>query len=278
MDVRVVFFSQTGNTRKVTEAITNTFGAGGHSVNAISLKDADPDIVNTANLIGLGTPCFSSQAPQPVMNFINTLPPMQDKKAFIFATCGGAPGRVLLDMKNGLRQKGANVISGAIFRGEVHHPAPTLIGRFPGRPNAEDLDQARDFAKALCTQISDHNAATSHHRFATSRNHWGFYELLGTALFDTYLRFFMPKPKLVQQNCDQCELCAQECPNQNISLKPYPVLGGNCIRCYRCHNTCPSKAFNANWHLSNPILWLLYNPTFIRWFGDLAPDERIYQG
>jgi flavodoxin len=277
MNVAVVFFSQTGNTRKIAKAISDGFHSQGHMVKMNSLVDAHPNDIRSADLFGIGTPCFSSQAPQPIMNYIKSLPPMIDQNAFIFVTCGGAPGRVLLDMKNGLRNKGINVICSSIFRGKVHHPAPILTGRFPDRPNDQDLKKAHNFARTICSLMSSYEFNTplpDEYKIPSKR--WGFYEFLGSAVFEGYLRFFLPKPKLQSKHCNLCEQCAQECPIQNISLQPYPVLGKDCIRCYHCHNICSSRAFTVNWIFSNPLLWLLYNQTFVRWFGNLEPGEKIY--
>jgi flavodoxin/NAD-dependent dihydropyrimidine dehydrogenase PreA subunit len=277
MDAVVVFFSQTGNTRKVVEVIADTFQVEGHSAKTIPLKDAAPGDLLNIDLLGFGTPCFSSKTPQPVMDFINAIPSMINQKVFVFATCSGAPGRVLLDMGNSLREKEANVIGEALFRGEVHHPAPSVSGRFTGRPNAEDLIQAESFARAVSAQITSDGSVTAPEKYTPLIKHrWDFYEILGSVISDSTLRFFTPEPKLVMGNCDQCGWCMQECPIQNIKMEPYPVLGRDCIRCYRCYNGCPSRAFTTNWRLSNPIIWLLYNQTFIRWFGDLKPGEKFY--
>jgi flavodoxin/NAD-dependent dihydropyrimidine dehydrogenase PreA subunit len=277
MDVTEVFFSQTGNTRRVAEAMAEAFRSYGHSVKTISLTDAVPGDVYAADLLGFGTPCFSSKAPQPVMRFISTLPSMENQKAFVFATCGGAPGRVLYDIGNALRTKGANVLAGHLSRGEVHHPAPSINARFPGRPNAEDFDHVQRFVRAVCVHISTDHPVSLPRIYASSLTRSdGFYEFLGSAISDPTLRFFMPEPKVDVGVCDLCGWCNQGCPTQNIYLRPYPVLGTDCIRCYRCYNKCPRYAFTINWRFADLILRLLYNQTFVRWFGVLEPGEKIY--
>jgi flavodoxin/NAD-dependent dihydropyrimidine dehydrogenase PreA subunit len=277
MDVTEIFFSQTGNTRRVAKDIAEAFRADGHSVKTISLSDADPADVCDVDLLGFGSPCFSSKAPQPVMRFIRTLPPMVNQKAFVFATCGGAPGRVLYDIGNALRTKGANVLAGHLSRGEVHHPAPSINGRFPGRPNAEDFDQVRRFARAVSGHISTDHPVTLPGIYASSlKRRDGFYEFLGSVISDSTLRFFMPEPKVDVDKCDLCGWCNQGCPTQNIYLQPYPVLGTDCIRCYRCFNECPRNAFTTNWRFGDLILRLLYNQAFVRRFGVLEPGEKIY--
>lgn len=145
MNVTIIYFSQTGNTRRVAEAMAGAFREVGHFTRTISLKKATPHDATTCDLLGIGTPCFSSQAPTPIKAFLRTLPPLNQKRAFVFATSGGAPGRVLFDLTHLLLRKGADVVGGFLSRGELYHPAPCLIGRFPKRPNEEDFARARQF-------------------------------------------------------------------------------------------------------------------------------------
>lgn len=276
MEVTIIYFSQTGNTYKVAEALSDTFREDQHHVQMIPLCDASVEDFADTDLLGVGTPCFSSRAPLPVMRLLNSLPLMEKRQAFVFATCGGAPGRVLFDMEKALRKKGFNVLAGHLSRGEVKHPAPTLNGRFPGCPNSEDLAYARYFAKAVGAFTSAKSPTSLSRSFICStRLGWGFYDFLGSAISDPFLRLFMPEPKLDECKCDQCGVCILECPTQNISLETFPALGDECIRCYHCYNRCPSDAYTTNWLFGNFILWLLYNQHFVRWFGRLKTGEQM---
>ncbi len=278
MNVTLIYFSQTGNTRIVTETMAETFRESGHVARIVSLKKAVRSDATSCDLLGVGTPCFSSQAPTPVKAYLRALPSLEKKRAFVFATCGGAPGRVLSDLTQLLQGKGAEVIGGLLTRGEVHHPAPCLVGRFPNRPNADDLISARNFA----SRVSEHMAAgrtglMAESHPATMRPHDIFYDAVALVSTDKFVRSTTPEPKLDQSRCDQCQWCAYECPMHNIALQPYPVLGKNCIRCFRCATGCPQKAFSLNWRYSNIGVWMFYNTTFERWFGGVKPGEVIYR-
>ena len=113
-------------------------------------------------------------------------------------------------------------------------------------------------------------------RPAALKRRWGFYNVIGMTFPDPVVRLGMPKPKLYQSACDQCWLCAKECPMDNISMQPYPVLGGQCIRCYRCITCCNQKAFSANFLMAKLSLGFIYSVTFSHWFGDLEPGESAY--
>jgi len=277
MYVTMIYFSQTGNTRKVAEAMAGAFQEAEHSARTVSLKKATPEDATKGDLLGVGTPCFVNHAPTPVKEFLRTLPPLNDRRAFVFATSGGAPGRVLYDLTCLLRSKGADVVGGFMARGECYHPAPSIIGRFPGRPNAEDLARARCFARAVAEHVSAGcSGLLPESRPDALKPGWGFYDLVALTISDASMRFLMPEPKPDSARCDQCQWCVYECPMDNITLQPYPVLGNQCIRCYRCLTGCPQKAFDADLWFSNLVVLSLYNVTFERWFGDLEPGEQVY--
>ncbi|MBD3345684.1 MAG: hypothetical protein GF401_11540 [Chitinivibrionales bacterium] len=277
MKISIIYFSQTGNTKKVAATIADAFSNQKHNVKLIALKSASHEDIVSSDLFGIGCPCFSSQAPTPSKKFINGLPFLSQKKAFVFATSGAAPGRVLYDLSYLIRKRGAIIIGGFLSRGTLYHPAPCLLGRIPNRPNDEDLSRAKRFANAINRHILNNKSgliSESHHTTLKRKN--GFYDLVALICRDSFLRFALPKPKHNIQKCNKCGLCAKECPMDNITLNPFPVVSTECIRCYRCLAVCPQKAFNANWWQGNIAIQFFYNTVFERWFGDLEPGEPIY--
>ena len=277
MDVTIVYFSQTGNTRKVAEAMAVTFRDLGHSVRTLPLKKASPKDATRGDLLGVGSPCFTGQAPTPIKDFLRSLPLLRNKRAFVFATSGGAPGKVLYDLTRLLRQKGAEVLGGTLIRGECYHPAPCFIKRYPGRPNAEDLERARRFALNVAEHVSmGKTGLVARSRLDAFRKEWGLYDFEGMLTPDPLVRLVLPKPKLNPARCNKCQWCFYECPMDNIILKPFPIPGARCIRCYRCLTGCPEKAFSVNWLLGNLVLLSLHNTVLERRFGDLDYDEEIY--
>jgi len=277
MNITIVYFSQTGQTRKVAEAMAAGLRKKKNTVHVLDMRKVMPADIKDCDVLGVGTPCFESQAPAPVKTWMRTWPALHGKPAFVFATAGGAPGNVLYALTKALRSKGAKVIGGFMSRGMVHHPAPCLIGRLPKRPNREDLAQAQTFALAVARHIQSGNAGTMpESRPDALKPTWGFFQLVGLIAKPFLLRILLPKPQLDQSRCNQCQLCAKECPVQSIKLEPYPVWDGRCIRCYHCQNVCPKKALNESWWYGNLVILSLYNTIFARLFGDLKSGESIY--
>ena len=277
MDINIIYFSQTGNTQKVAKVIANVFSSENHSVRTISYKKVTESDFIEPEVFGVGAPCFESQAPSVVKDYLWSLPDLKKKKAFVFSTSGGAPGKVLYDMAKPLMKKGAEVMAGFLCRGTCYYPVPCLVGRCPDRPNEQDLLKAKEFAQNILTHLSSGKDSTMPESRPDAFKHGlGFYQIVGTFINDPLLRFLMPKPKVDENTCTECKWCEEECPTNSIKLSPKPIVSDTCFRCYRCLTGCPEKAMSVNWGISNFIVWTLYNQTFERWFGDLQKGESVY--
>jgi flavodoxin/ferredoxin len=277
MKIHVICFSQTGNTRKVAKAMASVFSDAGHEVRRIAFRKLAHDDLLDADLIGMGAPSFESQAPTPVREFLNDLPSLEGRKAFVFSTSGGAPGRVLYDLAKPFQDRGVDVVGGFLCRGTCFHPVPCLVGRFPKRPDERDLKAAEDFAAALLEHLNSGRSGPMPGTRPDAHLHgFGFYQIIGAVLKDPLLRLLMPKPVADLQTCNECRWCVSECPTNSMRLDPLPVITNTCIRCYRCLTGCPEGALSVKWGLTNILVWSLYNTTFERWFGDIKPGEKCY--
>ncbi len=276
MRVNIICFSQTGNTRKVARDMAGVFKQDGHDVGYISFRKAGYRHFTEADLIGVGAPCFESQAPEPVRTFLKPLPHLEGKKAFVFATSGGGPGRVLYDLARPLMDAGADVIGGFLCRGTCYYPVPCLVNRFPDRPDQADLADARFFARSVLEHVTSGRAGPLPETRPDALKHgFGFYHMLAVLLKDPLIRAVMPEPVLDPEKCDECRWCFHACPTGSIVLSPLPQIGSTCIRCYRCMNGCRPQALSVKWGISNFLTWTLYNKTFERWLGDIQPGEKI---
>jgi flavodoxin/NAD-dependent dihydropyrimidine dehydrogenase PreA subunit len=276
MKVAIIRFSQTGNTRKVAGAMAEALDAAGARVRSVSLRKARAGDALDADVVGVGTPCFSSRAPLNVRDFLAGLPRLTGRRAFVFATSGGGPGRVLYDMAEALRERGADVAGGIVIRGECFHPFPEIYGRFPGRPDAADLEQARGFARALFEHVSAGTAGPLAGTRPDVFKAGGFYNWVGLMNREESLRKLLKAPEADPAKCTRCRWCEYDCPVSNIRLDPYPVLGDRCLRCYRCFSGCPEHAFRADLRRGDFLAVMFYNTLFERYLGDVRKGERFY--
>lgn len=275
MKVNIIVFSQTGNTQKVAEVMAEEMQQHESvDVRLIPFKELSMNDFQNADLFAVGSPCFESQAPTPVRQFLAKIPSMTGKDVFVFSTSGGAPGRVLRDLAKPLEKKGANVLGAFICKGTNHHPLPCINGQSPCRPNHNDLEKAKSFAGSLIEDIQNGALITTKEaRNDLLKPGLKLYSVAGLLLKEPLLRLLLPKPKTHDGRCNQCQWCVHECPTQSITVRSEPEIKSTCIRCYRCMNGCPQQAYSVKWGISNFVVWSLYNETFARTFGNLKDND-----
>jgi flavodoxin len=133
------------NTRKVARAMAEAIDADLRKVGEV-----EPVMVENYDLIGFGSGIFYGKHHQTLLDFVANLPSQQKKTAFIFSTSGAAIKIQHWALRSKLLQKGFQI------KGEFTCPGFELYGIFKliggfrkGRPSAEDLKQARSFAKKI---------------------------------------------------------------------------------------------------------------------------------
>ena len=81
MNACVVYFSRTGNTKRLAEAIADTVKAP-----ILDLTTTDPSAIETCDLLILGTPVEYSSPAKETLAFIEKLSKIAGKKAIVFCT------------------------------------------------------------------------------------------------------------------------------------------------------------------------------------------------
>jgi flavodoxin len=134
----VVYFSATGNTRKVAEAIADELG-----IVAKNIKTADT--VAQDAFIFLGSGYYGAVLVKPIADFIEKNG-LQGRKIALFGTSGFGWERELSIMEKQITNKGVEVV------GRFN-----CFGRFAavkmGHPTPDELDLARSFARKIAESV-----------------------------------------------------------------------------------------------------------------------------
>lgn len=138
-----------GNTEKVAKVMTNILDAA-----LLQVKQADASMLEQYDLIGFGSGIYFGKHHKSLLDFVDKLPILRGKKAFIFSTSGLRKIRFIHDfdkpLKGKLQRKGFDIIGEFSCRGLDTYRATKLVGGInKGRPNAKDLRQTEDFARVL---------------------------------------------------------------------------------------------------------------------------------
>jgi len=145
----VVYSYHHMNTQKVAGAIAKVLGCRVERPGTVESEDiADYDIV------GFGAGIDSAKHYAPLLEFARELKPVQGSKAFIFSTSAVmGENKVRKDhkaLRDILASKGYQIVDEFACKGYNTNKFLKYFGGMnKGRPNAEDLRRAGDFAREL---------------------------------------------------------------------------------------------------------------------------------
>jgi flavodoxin len=138
-----------GNTERVAKVMANILDA-----DLLHMKQVNANMLEQYNLIGFGSGIYFGKHHESLLDFVDKLPVMKNKKAFIFSTSGLRKIPFVHDfdkpLRKRLQRKGFDIIGEFSCRGLDTYRATKLVGGVnKGRPDARDLQQAEDFAQSL---------------------------------------------------------------------------------------------------------------------------------
>jgi menaquinone-dependent protoporphyrinogen IX oxidase len=135
----VVYSSRGGKTGKIAKTIASELGC-----TAVNVDKEKPD-VSDVELLVVGSGTYGGRPSDALQAFLENLS-VNKRKAAIFVSSGGPEPKSLTVMKETLEKKRYSVVSSFKSRGQF------IILNW-GRPNADDLNNARAFAAELSKLI-----------------------------------------------------------------------------------------------------------------------------
>jgi flavodoxin len=101
----VLYFSRTGNTKRMAEAISESTKAP-----AFDIASSEPSVVENYDLLILGTPVEGSRPAKEILAFIERLPKAEGKKTILFCTYAFWKGSTFKVLEKELASKGYDTI------------------------------------------------------------------------------------------------------------------------------------------------------------------------
>lgn len=136
-----------GNTEKIAIAMGETLNA-----KTIKTADAKSEDLNRFDLVGFGSGVYAMRMDGELIHFVEELPRIEGKKAFVFTTSG--MGRDFSgSMANILIKKGFDIIGRFDCKGfDDWGPLKLKGGVNKGKPDGTDITAAKEFARGLFLQ------------------------------------------------------------------------------------------------------------------------------
>lgn len=146
MSCVIVFVSRhKGNTKKVAEEIAKALGC-----EAKELTEVTPDEAMKHDVIGVGSGIYAFSMDKRLKRLFENVKDAGGKKVFLFSTSAGPDGKKYhKSLKKFLQKRNFVIIGEFNCLGEYSF---WFFGRRtinPGRPNEEDIERAREFAREI---------------------------------------------------------------------------------------------------------------------------------
>lgn len=244
MKILLCWFSATGNTVAIAEAIGRRLSELGAEVDPLDIthtsnRERHLDLTAYAAAV-FGAPIHSARAPRLVREWWETLDG-QGKKCASFFTYGGFyvhpshhTAREILSRRN------FKLVASADFLGAHTY---NLGGwqAMEGRPDASDFSAAAEFAEKIFGRFNGKDPAVVAE--------------LDTGLFTETELDNMEKvrykavtklPTRDGAECQLCLLCEKQCPVGAMDAQTGEADPNLCIVCLRCFKNCPDQALKIN--------------------------------
>jgi len=231
MTITLIYFSPTGTTGAVLEAIAE--GAGPAVVRRVDLtlpgakletRDRAPN-----DLTIIGVPVYAGRVPLEALSRLQRIR-VKDALAAVVVVYGNREYEdALLELRNISVESGFTPIAGAAFIGEhSFSTSDNPIAR--GRPDADDLERARTFGKMVREKIEG----------AGQQESKPLLEVPGNFPYRERNPSRNTSPETDESTCLNCGKCVEVCPVTAIRQSGASLTTdqGKCILCCACVKNC----------------------------------------
>ncbi|MFC1942338.1 EFR1 family ferrodoxin [Chloroflexota bacterium] len=249
----MVYFSLTGSTRKVAQAIQAGMQEVLGSCDIAKLKDVNAQDLADYDLIGLGGPVWRLGVPPNVLAFINDLTSMKGKHCFPFCTHGALPVGFMKIITPRLLRKDLTIIGYKDWYGSCflqHIPKPYLTD---GHPDEIDLKEAEDFGREMAERSrriysGETNLIPELPEGKEVDLLWQT-EPFPSAEITRERRTLQQQRNINMEKCKypECTLCVDNCPMNSIDFSESPpVFRSSCYAEFFCEAICPEGAIEID--------------------------------
>lgn len=247
MKVLLLYFSQTGNTKKITDQIAKGITKKAQC-DIQPLKGYDTSKLTDYDLVGLGFPVFFYHEPFNVRDFIEELPPLNNQHWFIYVTHANAIGEALPIVSKSLKTKGATVIGYHDCYADAtvpFYPKPLYIDGHPDEIELEEVRQFGEYIVEFSSKVTGPDSDLIPEPLPVSSEYW---KQQSEKLTKDYLEKAFPKLSINKERCTKCGTCMERCPVDGIDVYAIPPrIQTLCSYCWHCVNVCPVLAIEADW-------------------------------
>ena len=232
--VKLIYFSPTGTTRKVLESIAKGIAAEGIEHIDLTLPGVAQQTIQpfSDELVIIGAPVYGGRLPADAISRFKQLSASKTLAVVIVVYGNREFEDALLELKNLVMELGFCPIAGGAFIGE-HSFATKDIPIAYGRPDNLDVQRAIDFGAEIKEKITTLQSADAQMDL----------EIPGRFPYESRMPLIAVSPTTEGETCTVCGTCASVCPTGAISVNTSVATKIElCICCCACIKNCPTGA------------------------------------
>lgn len=231
--LKLIYFSPTGTTKKVLEAIAD--GIAPETIEHIDLSTSNTDLQvkkNQNDLVLIGMPTYASRIPPEAAKLLEKIHADAVPAVLVAVYGNNRFGDVLLEMKNIAISNGFVPVSAAAFIGE-HSFSTKDKPIAAGRPDVQDLNDAEKFGESIRKKMLEYD-------FIPANNDL---DIPGNLPYREWNKIQSQPPQTDKNSCVKCSKCESICPVNAISIKQEVITDPElCIFCSACIKECQNES------------------------------------
>lgn len=245
MKTLVLYESCTGNTALAAEVVRRTLEDGGHRCELRRYRETPPERLAGFDLYCFAAPVQGFAPLAPVYRYLQDLPELPGRPAFIVTTSAGWPSQSHRMMARLLARRGLAVLGAHMMPCADSWPLGRVLDRhFFDRlsfPRRRAVRRTAAFTEKMVDRAYRHLDGIEVRRAPRALFPTPLL-LMGLASVRGALSRALGTRSVSTDDCTRCRTCVDGCPVGAVSLDPYPVFSDACIGCWGCFNNCPHSA------------------------------------
>jgi len=250
--LRLVYFSPTGTTRQIVQAITKGLSVDNIFETDLTVPENREGIIPIfkEDLILIGMPVYEEHLPPIVIGLLQKLKGCNQPAVLVSVYGNIGFGMSLVELKELAIQIKTMPIAAAAFIGE-HSFSSNTIKLAHGRPDYLDIEKAIEFGRSIASMLQSKKNIETNMLFndcnpGISSRISELYEqnievpgsipFIAKILREGSAKVFTKTP-VINFDCNKCMACFKLCPSGAIA-DDLSINEEKCIRCFACVKNC----------------------------------------